>query len=194
MNKRKLSFIIKQCGTILLVVIVFLIIASGSRRKTLYTYNVNSINSIQAMHLVSKYNSKYVETIFANNFNDVLLYGNSNPVVYSGTMTAYGPDCVGCTGMVACPPRQDVRNGNIYYNDKEYGQLMIVAADSQIPCGTIVNVYDSTLSKNGPFTAIVLDRGGVIKGTLMDLLAVSEKASSNFGRQNVKYEIIRWGW
>jgi len=189
-----LSFVLKRTGIILLVILLFIIIASGNKKETMYTYNVNSINSIQAMHLVSKYNSKYVETIYANNFSDVLLYGSSNPVIYNGTMTAYGPDCVGCTGLVSCPPRQDVRNGNIYYNDQEYGQVMIVAADSQIPCGTMVKVYNSTISKNGYFNAIVLDRGGVIKGTLMDLLTVSESASSGFGRQSVKYEIIRWGW
>lgn len=194
MSKKMLGFILKQFEFILLVVVIFLMIASSNKKEVIYTYNVNEVNSIQAIHLVSKYNSKYVETIFASSFSEVLEYGSNNPVVYDGTMTAYGPDCVGCTGMVSCPPRQDVRNGNIYYNDSQYGEVMIAAADSSIPCGTIVNVYDSTLSKNGPFTAIVLDRGGVIKGTLMDLLVVSEKASSSFGRQKVKYEIVRWGW
>lgn len=181
-----------QLFVIVLLVIIFLIIASGNEKEELITYNVSSINSIQAVHLVSKYNPEVVETIYASNLSEVLQYGQSNPVIFNGTMTAYGPDCVGCTGKVACPPRNDVRNGNVYFNDNEYGTVRIVAADKSIPCGTMVKVTGGNLSEE--MVAIVLDRGGVIKGTLMDLLTTSEKSSSPFGRQNVTYEIVRWGW
>ncbi len=181
-----------QLCVIGVLVIMFFIIISGNQSQEIVTYNVSSINSIQAIHLVSKYNPEVVETVYANGIGEVLQYGSSNPVIFNGTMTAYGPDCVGCTGIVACPPRNDVRGGNIYFNDNEYGQVRIVAADKNIPCGTMLKVTGSSLGEN--VMAIVLDRGGVINGTLMDLLMPSERTSSPFGRQNVTYEIIRWGW
>ena len=56
-------------------------------------------------------------------------------------------------------------------------------------------IYESETKsrKYKDFYAIVLDRGGAIKGNLMDLLFVSEK-SVDIGRENVKYTIVRWGW
>lgn len=190
--KNVLYMIRNQLCVIAVVVIIFLIIASGNHKGEVITYNVSSINSIQAVHLVSKYNPEIVETIYANNITEVLQYGQTNPVIFKGTMTGYGPDCVGCTGKVSCPPRNDVRNGNIYFNDNDYGTIRIVAADKNIPCGTIIKITDSNISSE--MIAIVLDRGGAIKGTLMDLLMPSEGSASSFGRQHVTYEIVRWGW
>lgn len=190
---KKIMYMVRnQLCIILILVIMFFIIGSGNKREEIVTYNVSSINSIQAVHLVSKYNPKEVETIYASNIYEILQYGSTNPVIFNGTMTGYGPDCVGCTGKVYCPPRNDVRNGNIYFNDNEYGNVRIVAADHSIPCGTMVKVSGGKLSET--MTAIVLDRGGVIKGTLMDLLMASERDSAAVGRQNVTYEIVRWGW
>jgi 3D (Asp-Asp-Asp) domain-containing protein len=190
--KNILYMVRNQLCVILVVVVIFLIIASGNKSEEVITYNVSSINSIQAVHLVSKYNPDIVETIYASNIAEVLQYGETNPVIFNGTMTGYGPDCVGCTGKVSCPPRTDVRNGNIYFNDNEYGTVRIVAADKGIPCGTIIKVNGNRLSSE--MIVIVLDRGGVIKGTLMDLLMTSENSSVPFGRQNVVYEVVRWGW
>ena len=190
--KNILYMVRNQLCVIAVIVILFLIVVSGNKKEEVITYNVSSINSIQAVHLVSKYNPEIVETVYANNIYEVLQYGQTNPVIFNGTMTGYGPDCVGCTGKVSCPPRNDVRNGNIYFTDNDYGTIRIVAADKNIPCGTIVKVTGGRIS--GEMIAIVLDRGGVIKGTLMDLLMPSENSSSSFGRQNVTYEIVRWGW
>lgn len=190
---KKIMYMVRnQLCIILVLVIMFFIIVSGNVKEEVITYNVSSINSIQAVHLVSKYNPEEVKTIYANNLTEVLQYGSTNPVIFKGTMTGYGPDCVGCTGKVYCPPRNDVRNGNIYFNDNEYGKVRIVAADHSIPCGTMVKVTGGNIS--GTMTAIVLDRGGVIKGTLMDLLMASETDSIAVGRQNVTYEVVRWGW
>jgi len=165
--KKLKNMISNQLCIILVVVGIFLIILSGNKKEEILTYNVSSINSIQAVHLVSKYNPDDVEPIFASNLAEIVKYGKTNPVIFNGTMTGYGPDCVGCTGKVYCPPRNDVRNGNIYFEDNEYGKIRIVAADHSIPCGTIVKVSGGKLAET--MTAIVLDRGGVIKGTLMDL-------------------------
>ena len=190
--KNILYMVRNQLCVILVVVVIFLIIASGNKSEEVITYNVSSINSIQAVHLVSKYNPDIVETIYASSLAEVLQYGETNPVIFNGTMTGYGPDCVGCTGKVSCPPRTDVRNGNIYFDDNEYGTVRIVAADKGIPCGTIIKVNGNRLA--GEMVVIVLDRGGAIKGTLMDLLMSSENSSTPFGRQNVVYEVVRWGW
>lgn len=181
-----------QLCVILVLIIMFFIIVSGNQKEEVITYNVNSVNSIQAVHLVSKYNPEVVETVYANNISEVLQYGSSNPVIFHGTMTGYGPDCVGCTGKVSCPPRNNVRNGNIYFEDNDYGTVRIVAADYNIPCGTVVKISGGRLQEQ--ITAVVLDRGGAIRGTLMDLLMPSERDSSPLGRQYVTYEIVRWGW
>lgn len=113
---------------------------------------------------------------------------------FYGTMTGYGPDCVGCGGKTGCAPRQDVRNGNIYFEDATFGKIRIVASDGDIPCGTVVRITAVKLYKES-FIAIVLDRGGAITGTKFDLLFESESAAriASFQR-NVKYEVLREGW
>ena len=112
--------------------------------------------------------------------------------VYDGTVTAYGPDCVGCSGKLGCPPHQDVRNGNIYYEDKDYGKIRILASDPLIPCGSVIKVSNYY---NQEFYGIVLDRGSAIKGLTMDLLYESEMTTKNIGRQyNITFEIERWGF
>ena len=196
MNKF-LSVMGKRCFFVLFVFLILLIIASGNEKDTVITYNMNSTKSLSAVHIVTKYNleEEVITPYYATTFEEVIQYAKTQPVVFNGTMTGYGPDCVGCGGKVGCPPRQDVRNGNIYYEDVEYGQVRIVATDSRIPCGTMIKISNVTFS-NEPFYAIALDRGGAIKGTLMDLLLPSEADTIyGVGRQkNVVYEIVRWGW
>ena len=120
-------------------------------------------------------------------------YGKDMPVKFDGTMTGYGPDCAGCGGHTGCPPSQKVTNGNIYFNDNEYGKVNILASDKGIPCGSIIKITNSSLGAQ--VIGIVLDRGGAITGTKLDFLAKSEKeASKKIGKQCVTYEIVRWGW
>lgn len=180
---------------IIAIFVSFFIIALGNKKNIIETYNYYNIKSIQAIHLVSKFVPTYDAPLVVKTIADVVNNIEKGPIQYDGTMTAYGPDCVGCSGRVSCSPRPDVRNGNIYFTDSEYGEIRIVAADKRVPCGTIVkvsgakgNLVDST------FYAIVLDRGGVIKETLMDLLVIDEETSSDFGRQKVTYKVLRWGW
>ena len=109
--------------------------------------------------------------------------------VVTGKMSGYGPDCIGCNGYLA--NGHYVGNGNIYYNDSEYGQVRIVAGDKKYKFGTIIRINDSML-------AIVLDRGGSIgigKKFLFDLLYESEEAANKNGvSNNVKFEILRNGF
>lgn len=112
---------------------------------------------------------------------------------YKGTITAYGPDCKGCSGKTASG--YNVKK-TIYYNDKTYGKVRIVAADRLLPFGTIVRISNLSGFKE-PIIAIVLDRGGAIgfnKKVYFDLLYPSEKASNSFGRKKATFEILRKGY
>ena len=112
---------------------------------------------------------------------------------YTGNITAYGPDCTGCSGTTASG--YNVRN-NIYYNDKDYGKVRIVAADKSLPFGTIIRINNLDISTD-PVLAIVLDRGGAIgfnKRVYFDLLYKSEKATSSFGVKKATFEILRRGY
>ena len=109
--------------------------------------------------------------------------------ILTGKMSGYGPDCIGCSGYLANGTY--VGNGNIYYDDSEYGRVRIVAGDKKFKFGTIVRINDSML-------AIVLDRGGSIgvgKKFVFDLLYESEaEANRNGVSYNTKFEILRNGF
>ena len=119
---------------------------------------------------------------------DAVVFQESNEVVF-GRMSGYGPDCIGCSGYLAYG--KYVGDGNIYYDDAEFGKVRIVAGDKKYKFGTIVKINDS-------FLAIVLDRGGSIgvgKKFLFDLLYESEAESYKHGVSNdVKFEILRNGF
>ena len=134
---------------------------------------------------------KYVINTDYFTSNDI----ETNEAIYAfnGTITAYGPDCEGCIGITASG--YNVKN-TIYYDDTEYGKVRIIAADKNIPFGTIVKI--SNLKKYDNIIAIVLDRGGVIgynKSAQVDLLYSDETSSYEFGRIfNVNFEILRLGY
>ena len=112
---------------------------------------------------------------------------------YHGPITAYGPDCVGCSGITASG--QNVRN-NIYYNDKKYGKVRIVAADKSLPFGTVIKISDLDVFSE-PVLAIVLDRGSAIgfnRRVYFDLLYPSEKETDFFGKRNATFEVLRKGY
>ena len=114
---------------------------------------------------------------------------------YNGIITAYGPDCAGCTtGRTASG--YNVLNGNIYYHDEKYGKVRIVAADKSLPFGTIVRIKNLNVFDE-PILAIVLDRGGAIgfkKKVYFDLLYKSEKETLSFGMRRATFEILRRGY
>ena len=112
---------------------------------------------------------------------------------YKGNITAYGPDCVGCIGITASGYKV---KKTIYYYDKEYGKIRIVAADKSLPFGTIVRISDLK-NTNEPIIAIVLDRGSAIgfnKSVYFDLLYKSEKETYSFGKRKAVFEILRRGY
>ena len=134
----------------------------------------NSNNSFSINFKTSEYfknNDRVIKEV--KNIEEIKKYGRDNILKFDGTITSYGADCEGCSGYLSCPPHINAKN-TIYYSDKKYKNVRIIAADKNIPC--------------------VLDRGGAIKGTLFDLLVDKEKSANSIGRQVVKYEILRWGW
>ena len=174
------------------------IVLSGNSKKLITTSNINSVKSLQAVHIVNKYNSikeaeKMVETPFFESFYDAISVASSTPVAFNGKLTAYGPDCPGCSGNSACPPRQNFKNGNIYFDDQIYGKVRVVAADRSIPCGSIVKISGINIYSE-PILAIVMDRGGAVNGNHMDLLFTSQTNLEGFVTSNVKFELIRYGW
>lgn len=191
--KKFLSIARNQFLFIIVLFLITIIVVSANEKTEIVTHNINSARSVQAVHLVSKYNPKKVQVRRVQTFAEVLKYGPTNPVKFEGMMTGYGPDCKGCSGFSGCSPRQNLKNGNVYFNDNIYGKVRIVASSSKIPCGSIVKISNSTLS-NKVITAVVLDRGGAIQGTKMDFLEESEKKALRVGKQTVTYEIVRWGW
>jgi len=112
-----------------------------------------------------------------------------------GKMSGYGPNCIGNSGYTASG--KYVGDGNIYYNDKTYGQVRIVAGDYKYKFGTIVRIKNSKVSTQ-PIIAIVLDRGGSIgidKKYMFDLLFTSEEEAIKYEvSYNVTFEILRNGY
>ena len=115
----------------------------------------------------------------------------------TGSLAGYGPDCYGCTSFRTASGRY-IGDGNIYYEDEDYGKIRIVAGDKSYPFGTIVRISNTYYGDNSDIYAIVLDRGGGVgkgKRFLFDLLFETESAASKAGsRKNVKFEILRLGY
>ena len=132
--------------------------------------------------------------VIQENQNNIYKQGTYNPLfTFKGELTGYVGDCPLCTGYLACPPRTNVLKKGIYYNDKTYGTVRIVASSRRYPCGTILRFKVGKLSDE-PIIAIVLDRG--VGGDVLDLLTESEEyAIKHVGRvKNLKVEVLREGW
>jgi len=193
--KKLITMLSKRLFVVVFILSLFMIVASGASSKTNYVANISNIKSLQAVHIVKKYDNldEELKVRMVSNMQEAKEYGEQGPISFIGQMTSYGPDCVGCSGIVACPPRLDVSD-NIYYEDSEYGTIRILAADRNIPCGSIMKICNLSFTDE-EMIGIVLDRGGVIKGNIIDLLSESEAASSDVGREKeVLFEVVRWGW
>lgn len=199
MKKKKSSFRKVMTYRFIFVCTLFcatMFLANSTTSKTNSISNMNGVKSIEATQIITKYDNRNqtLKVKEVSNMKEASIYGPDMPISFTGQMTAYNPICVGCTGKVYCPPRQDVRNGNIYFEDNTYGNIRILAADYAIPCGTIVKITNLSFT-NEPIIGIVLDRGGAIKGNIMDFLVTENDDMNIVGRQrNVHYEVLRWGW
>lgn len=143
----------------------------------------------QTFNYVYKENYKYLEKLVKNETKEEKQLLES----FNGVVTAYSPYCYGCIGITSSG--YNVRN-TIYYKDKEYGKVQIVAADKKYKFGTIIKL--SNIDNYDDIVVIVLDRGSSIgnnKSSQIDLLFKTEKECINFGRKyDVKIEILRYGY
>lgn len=121
-----------------------------------------------------------------------LFYDKEILRVEVGNLTGYGPDCLGCSGITRSGFNL---NDSIYYNDSEFGNVRILAADYSFGKNAIFRV--SNVPGMDPFIGIVLDTGGNVgfgKGTLFDLAFATEKDPDIIGlTKNVKFELLREG-
>ena len=185
----------KYCCYLMVVFLFLFIIATGNRRNSTMVSNINNIKSIPVANISKVYGTTNVKTDKVyRTFNEAVANASKGEAAFMGKLTGYGPDCKGCGGRTACRPGQNVKNGNIYYNDKKYGKIRILAADRSIPCGSIIRVNNINIYSE-PVMAIVLDRGKAIKGSHLDLLFETQKNMGGFRTQNnIKFDIVRWGF
>lgn len=112
---------------------------------------------------------------------------------FVGSLTGYAGDCPLCSGVVACKPRINVLEKGIFFDDKDYGTVRMVASSKRYPCGTILRFKASKVSTE-PIIAVVMDRG--VGGNNIDLLMSTEdEARKKVGRiRNLEFEVLRLGW
>ena len=163
---------------ILLVVFVIFYVIEGKKKTEAVVESLSyGVNVIVKQELNSE--KEEVEEIIVE--EPVVQYEQ-----HTGDLTGYSADCPACNGTLACMPKYNVyKNGVTTYNDKDYGNVSIVATSKKIPCGSIIKFNDNY--------AIVLDRG--VLSYDVDLLVESEAyARQKVGRSQITYEIIRSGW
>ena len=190
-------------NSILVIIIVGLVImvpksenakaTSSILSKSLTTSLINATSNDEVIDDTSMEEvvSNFTSTVNSNIAEPKLITDVLETIV--GTMSGYGLDCKGCSGVVGA--RYDAKGNNLRYYDKTYGECRIVAGDKKYPYGTIVRVKNS---KIGTFNAIVLDRGsdiGIGRRYMFDLLFWTEKESYDFGlSRNTTFEILRYGY
>ena len=146
-------------------------------------------------------------THLSDKTNEVVRVGTGPQGEYNGKLTGYGPDCPGCSpvGNVSCRTREGNNHSltydGLYYNDINYGNLIILAADHTVfPCGTVVKVNNGILNE---FYGIVLDTGIAMRNAWrnegivwMDLAFSSQKEALTGGAtsSNTNFSVQRWGW
>ena len=154
------------------------------------TYSISSLS----VATNTNYGKSVDVSVMQNVQKELYSQGIDNPIYsFVGELTGYAGDCPLCSGYLACPPRTNVLKEGIYYNDKTYGTVRIVASSKKYPCGTIIRFNVGKLSDE-PITAIVLDRG--VGGNVIDLLVENEDfARKKVGRvRNLNIDVLREGW
>ena len=199
-KKKQTERILAYFGGLFFVIFLLFLVANSNSSNDIVVSNINNIKTIESSKLMS-FSNLNLNSLQGNLSNIVRVFSiseleqNENKLVeFEGTLTGYGPDCVGCNGNLGCNPSHNVQNGNIYYEDNTYGKIRILAADESIPCGSIVKISNFS-HEPGDFYGIVLDRGSDIHGLTMDLLYNSESEIQNLGRSyNINFKIERWGY
>ena len=155
--------------------------------------NENNTKVVSKEIIQKSQNKLFTENIRNNEAIYNINKTNKSLYKFMGELTGYSGDCPLCSGYLACPPRTNVIKNGIYFNDKSYGNIRIVASSKNYPCGTILKFNVKKISQE-PIIAIVLDRG--VSGNVVDLLTdSSETAIKKIGRvKNLEFEVLREGW
>lgn len=192
---KKITTMVITVSSQLLVVFVFLFLLFGTvgSNKNVTIIANNNFNKMADRTLVLFEEDKKVEVkeeiVVTPEPN--LFYDRAVIKTEVGTITGYGPDCAGCSGITASGHNL---HESIYYNDLEFGTVRILAADKSIPFYSIFRV--SNIPGMDPFLAIVLDTGGNVgygKGTLFDLAHANEQNGVLPKTSNVTFEMLRSG-
>ena len=151
--------------------------------------------------IIYNYNDQDIK--ISDSVTEVVEVGTGAQGDYTGTLTAYGPDCVGCTGIMACPTKEgkwiNLYDG-IYYEDEQYGTVRMLATDHTLfPCGTIIEITNSKLQKE---IGVVMDTGSQMRkawrqdGVVWIDLAMEKNDSEalKYTNHNTTYQVKRWGW
>lgn len=170
--------------------------------KKIEIKNNNVVNKIVVENKIEEKKAAIVE-----NKSQVNTINPTNTLEsYTGRLTGYGPDCIGCSsvGNVACltkdRKKHSLNSDGIYYNDSQYGNVRILAAaTTKFRCGTIIEVVKPGMQ---PFMAVVLDTGGDMRrawnngNVWMDLAYSSNSmaGSDNLTGKNITFNVQRWGW
>lgn len=160
------------------------------------TYNVSYYNGEEnSRELIAS-------SILQEATNKIVTYGKVQSGAYfSGRLTYYGGDCVGCSGIsssgITLSPTTGVNGTNsaqLLYNGKYYYAL---AADSSIPFGTIIEFSNHNLSISSVAYGIVVDRGGAITGNKIDIFIGSQTGGTKYftggTSYNTQFKIISVG-
>lgn len=163
-------------------------------QKSVKGASVDLDKSVSTKELVTTFqqlNKRALEPVMYSNFETAVLNSKYYPTSFVGKLVHYGPDCPECSGRLGCNG-QDARNGNIYYNDSEYGKVRIVAMSSTIPCGSMIKINVNAYDKDGMY-AIVMDRG--VSGPMVDLLKPSASSPAPVRTvDGVTFDIVRYGY
>lgn len=222
--------IINWVSTICLSVLSLL---GGSIYEKTTTISNNTINksttvvsNIVEYKTITKYNSKlpsnktnilvegrdglsYLESgnekVIRAAVDEVVEVGTGRNGEYNGHTTGYGPDCIGCSGNVACKTREgttfNLNTNGVYYDDIQFGSVRVVAADVRIfPCGTVIEIDNGNQET---FLAIVMDTGSGIRSNwdMYRLVHIDiayetqqDKSIYNATSKDADFSVQRWGW
>lgn len=144
-------------------------------------------------------------SVYKEKVDEVIEIGVGKYGEYAGILTGYGPDCDTCDGRgyLYCPigigKYFNLTTDGIYFNDEQYGNIRILAADQrEFPCGTIVEVNNPLM--DGPFLGIVLDTGAAMRNAYdrgyihIDLAHETEVGLRFKTSKNTSFSVKRWGW
>lgn len=195
MNDIVTKFLKFFVGTLIFVSSVLCVFVTPDFEETKSLYSVNS-----SYNFVSN-DKEELAVVTDNSYNNVNVIDT-----FVGTVTAYGPDCVGCSGVTASGYRVADNIGGVItsttttYYDDTFGELRILAAaTNKFPFGTVIRISGGRI--DGYINGIVLDRGIAMSNAwsngkvLVDLMFSTEKSDEvhEFGRQNVTFEVLRYG-